>query len=222
MLKIGTTLYLEQMTEGKLEKYKTKIASIGERELTIELPIHVESKQFGYFDLGTLFQAHFIMEEKVYHFETELRQRFYERNIPLLVVSFPGNEHLRTIQNRKHLRVQAALDAAISPLHNEFRRFTTVTIDISGGGVSVHLPKGYSFTTNQEVGLWIVLPLSGNQYVYVKVKGLFVRQYEVGHYSRAIFKFYNIKDGDRQHIVRFTLQRDLYLRKLLKKEGITQ
>ena len=140
LLKLGTPLYLELTVGGKNEKYKTNIAEIKENELFIELPINEKTNKYSFFYLNTVFQAYYFDSGKVYHFNAELLRRIKD-NIPLLVLSFPGEENLSIIQRRQHVRVETALDVAIHPLHNEFPAFTTMSVDISGGGIAVHLPK---------------------------------------------------------------------------------
>ena len=215
LLKLGTPLYLELTVGGKNEKYKTNIAEIKENELFIELPINEKTNKYSFFYLNTVFQAYYFDSGKVYHFNAELLRRIKD-NIPLLVLSFPGEENLSIIQRRQHVRVETALDVAIHPLHNEFPAFTTMSVDISGGGIAVHLPKNYGFHPGQEVEMWIVLPMVSRRYVYSKIRCEVVRQYYSGNNLRASFKFSHLSNHDHQQIIRYTLDKDLYYQRKIK------
>ncbi|GGH79060.1 c-di-GMP-binding flagellar brake protein YcgR [Pullulanibacillus pueri] len=216
MLKKGINLYLELVNEGKKEKYKTKIAEMTDDEIFVELPIHDKTKKFAFFILNTSFKAVYYDSGKVFQFTTVLLRRIKE-NVPLLVLSFPGEENIKTIQRRQYVRVETSLDVAIHPVvPHQFSPFTTVTLDVSGGGLSVHLPKDYGWQPDQEVDLWLVLPMVTGEYNYCKIRGLFIRQFISGKFLRASFEFKNISKQEHQKLIRYTLEKDLYSKRLAK------
>ncbi|MGV3487656.1 MAG: flagellar brake protein, partial [Tuberibacillus sp.] len=170
MLGPGDDIFLEWINEkGETEKYKTVIASHDDH-LYVEIPINEKTKKYGYFLIGTVFYCTFYHDNKVFQFETELLGRVRE-NVPLLILSYPGDEHLNVIQRRQHFRVEASLDVAVHSVNQGFNPFTTITNDISGGGCSAYLPKNASDSLKEgmDVLLWIVLPMQSGRYQYVTI-----------------------------------------------------
>jgi c-di-GMP-binding flagellar brake protein YcgR len=217
MLGSGDQLYLEWVNEeGEIEKYKTIIAS-RDKNLYIEIPINEQTKKYGYFLIGTIFQATFYQDGKVYHFETELLGRLRE-NVPLLIMSYPGEEQLSVIQRRQHVRVDTSLDVAVHSVNQGFNPFTTITYDLSGGGCSVVLPQNDVIKEGIDVDLWIVLPMQSGRYQYAKIPSRVIRILEKDGRPIASFEFKDINSADRMHIIRYCFQRDLYLKKLMKKK----
>lgn len=217
MLKSGEQLYLEWVNEeGEVEKYKTVVAS-KDQNLFVEVPINEKTRKFGYFLLGTIFQATFYLEGKVYHFETELLGRIRE-NIPLLILSYPGDDQLTVIQRRQHVRVDTSLDVAIHSTNKGFNPFTTITNDLSGGGCSAILPSTATLKEGSDVYLWMVLPMQSGRYQYAKITSRVIRIIEKDGRPLASFQFKDISSGDRMHIIRYCFQRDLYLKKIVKEK----
>ena len=222
MLTPGDRLELEWVNEeGQRERYQTVVASQYNRHLYVEIPLNVKTKKYGYFLLGTVFHATFYKKEKAYRFETELLGRVRE-NIPLLLLSYPGDDQLQVIQRRDYFRVEAALDVAVHPVNRSFKPFTTLTYDISGGGLSAYLPKEVSekLQPDMEVVLWLVLPMSSGRLYYLKNKSRLIRVYSDKGRSLASFQFIHLKNSERMHVMRYCFERDLYLKKELESKGV--
>jgi c-di-GMP-binding flagellar brake protein YcgR len=213
MLKVGESLYLERRENTEeIERYKTVIVGMNEKEILVEIPINEKTKKFGYFKSGTIFEAIFYAAGKVYLFQTYLVDRMQDK-VPLLILAFPGKNNMQVIQRRQHVRVEANLDSALHPLENEFPSFNSITLDISGGGCAVHFPSTHQLKEGQEVQLWIVLPLEDRKLHYVNVKASLIRLFEVKGQTRASFRFLTLSNSDRMQIIRFCFQREVSLKK---------
>lgn len=215
MLSFGDALYLEWVNEkGEIERYKTVVSSKDER-IYVEIPINVKTNKYGFFIQGTLFQASYYDAGKVFHFETEILGRMRE-NVPLLILSYPGDEQLTIIQRRKHVRVETNLSVAIHSPNQKFNPFTTTLNDLSGGGCSVHLPDGHHPQEGSDVYLWIVLLMQSGRYHYFKILSRFIRTIKSESSTIGSFEFKNIESATQMHIIRYCFQRDLYLKKMVK------
>jgi len=213
MLKVGESLYLEcSENREEIERYKTVIVGMNEKEILVEIPINEKTKKFGYFNSGATFEAIFYAAGKVYLFQTRLIDRMQDK-VPLLILDFPGSNNMQVIQRRQHVRVEANLDIALHPLEREFDSFSTVTLDISGGGCAVHIPATHRLIEGQDSQLWIVLPLEDRKLHYINVKANLIRLFEVKGQTRASFRFLTLSNSDRMQIIRFCFQRELLLKK---------
>jgi c-di-GMP-binding flagellar brake protein YcgR len=215
LLRAGDKLYLTFKNEnGEEEIYKTVIAQKKDH-LYVETPINEKTKKFGHFPTGARFFATFVNNKKVYGFETELLGRRTE-NVPLLILSYPGDAALKNIQRREHVRVPAMLDVAVHPCGTPFKPFTTTTMDISGGGCSLNLPEENALKEGMDVYLWLALPMKSGRYHYFKIKSRLVRLVSDGTRIRASFEFTDLNEFKRMQIIRYCFQRDLYLKRMVK------
>jgi c-di-GMP-binding flagellar brake protein YcgR len=213
MLKVGESLYLERRGNiEEIERYKTVIVGMNEKEILVEIPINEKTKKFGYFNSGTTFEAIYYAAGKVYLFQTNLVDRMQDK-VPLLILAFPGKNNMQVIQRRQHVRVEANLDIALHPLEREFSSFSSITLDISGGGCAVHIPSTNQLKEGQDVQLWIVVPLEDRKLHYVNVKATLIRLFEVKGQTRASFRFLTLSNSDRMQIIRFCFQREVSLKK---------
>jgi c-di-GMP-binding flagellar brake protein YcgR len=213
MLKVGESLYLERRGNiEEIERYKTVIVGMNEKEILVEIPINEKTKKFGYFNSGTTFEAIYYAAGKVYLFQTNLVDRMQDK-VPLLILAFPGKNNMQVIQRRQHVRVEANLDIALHPLEREFSAFSSITLDISGGGCAVHIPSTNQLKEGQDVQLWIVVPLEDRKLHYVNVKATLIRLFEVKGQTRASFRFLTLSNSDRMQIIRFCFQREVSLKK---------
>ncbi|HET6871438.1 MAG TPA: flagellar brake domain-containing protein [Sporolactobacillaceae bacterium] len=213
MLKVGESLYLERReTKDEIERYKTVIVGVNDREILVEIPINEKTKKFGYFSSGTTFEAIFYAAGKVYLFKTILIDRMQDK-VPLLILDFPGMANMEVIQRRQHVRVEANLDIALHPLEREFEAFSSVTLDISGGGCAVHIPSSNKLKEGQDIQLWIVIPLEDRKLHYISVKASLIRLFQVKGQTRASFRFLTLSNSDRMQIIRFCFQREVALKK---------
>ncbi len=221
MLNIGDTLYLD-IEDEKEEKqsFKCRLVDKVQEYFFIDFPINIQTKKVGFFHDGTQFAASFIgKDQAVYSFQTQLVGRKKGR-IPMLIIRDPGRDKYIRIQRRQHVRVDASVDVAVHPTDTEFTPFVSVTADISGGGLALVLPRNHSIPVGRDILCWLSLPLQTGEIKYVQALCHVIRIIPTKDSPRekASIQFTKINENDRQTIIRFVFERQLYLRK----KGITE
>lgn len=222
LLNIGDTIYLElddEKDEVK-QRFKCRLVDRVKEFLFIDYPINEITKRAGFFHDGTQFRASFIgQDQAVYLFETQLRGR-KKGNIPMLVLVDPGKEKYIRIQRRQYVRVDTSVDVAVHPMNDEFSPFVTVTADISGGGIALLLPNKHKLPEGKEIYCYICLHMQSGEIKYIRATCHVIRivQPKDSPRAKASIQFMEINEHDRQTIIRYCFERQLYLRK----KGITE
>ncbi|TWI58835.1 flagellar brake protein [Halalkalibacter nanhaiisediminis] len=219
MIEIGSTIFLE-INDTKEEKekilhFRCRLVDRDKDIFLIDYPINQETDKPSFFFDGTEFRAWFMgKDEAVYAFDTEIVGR-RKSNIPMLMLKDPGKERYMRIQRRDYVRVEATVDAALHPLNQEFSPFTSVSIDLSGGGCAVVIPHGKSLPKQGKLMIWLVLPMQTGDLSYVKAACKIIRVFKnrPGARERVSLQFLNIEEHERQKIIRYCFERQLILRR---------
>ncbi len=155
-----------------------------------------------------------LMIPGMFAFDTEIVGGM-KGNIPVLSIKDLGNEKYMRIQRRNYVRVETSVDTAVHPVKSEFHPFTTVTLDLSGGGCAMIIPEGQTFPEKGEVNLYLILHMQSGDSVYVKVLCKIVRVHrpKAEAKRRASLQFLNIDERDQQKVVRYCFERQLTLRR---------
>lgn len=212
MITIGMSLVLEMVEQEKVEKYRCKLIEQSGSYLFVDYPINEISGKTGFFMTGTEFIASFAgLDGSVYQFVTELKNK-EKINIPALVLSYPGEKGLKRIQRRDHVRIDSTNDIAIHASALEFPPFTTVTSDISGGGLTFLLPEHISISPGTKIEAWLVLYLeSSGVYEHLQIDAIVVRttKEKEGRRNMVSVQYEKIDDRARQTIIRYCFERQL-------------
>lgn len=215
MIKIGTSLILEVTEKDITERYKCKVIEQTGSFLFVDYPISEISGRTGFFIEETEFLASFVGEDNsVYQFKTVLDSK-KKLNIPSLILKYPGDKELKRIQRREYVRIETTNDIAIhDPLQN-IMAFTSVTYDLSGGGLTFYLPDQLSIPLDTELEIWLVLVMEAGTYEYVRANAKVIRITE-GKNSRnntISIKYTKIENRARQTIIRYCINRQLITRR---------
>lgn len=203
-MEIGTTLNLviEEPDSNQILKYRSKIIEKNNEYLFIDYPINIATKREEFFPTGTEFTAIWINNhQNLYRFQTTLVKKV-NLMIPALAITLPDLQSIEIIQRRDHLRIKTAVDIAIHCPNGTFSPFTTVTLDISGGGLAFKLPNGVKLKEKQEILVWIALPMS-NENKYMKLKSKVIRFQNTESFQVVSVKFISISDKEEQNIIKF-------------------
>lgn len=214
-LKIGGTLILEyKENSGQIRRYRCRIAEIRENALLIDYPVDEKTGRTPVFINGTPFVANYLVDGRVYRFRTLFLHRVSEK-IPMMFLKFGGKESLKQIQRRNFVRVEANLDIAIHSASGGFRPFVTLTSDIGGGGTLIILPDQAGLNEEDEVEIWVCLPMASGENQYLRLKGKVVRVFtdRLTQGGRASVQFATSGDRALQPIIRFCFERQLESRK---------
>lgn len=214
MLKIGDVLSLELKESDKLEKYRCKLVEKKGQYIYIDYPVNTVTNKTAFFLDGTQIKCSFVDQDgAVYAFDSEILGRFKQK-IPMLILSYPGKEHLIKIQRRQYVRIETSIDIAIHSPHSEFKPIVTVTDDFSAGGASVILPNSVGFRSGMEIDCWIVLPLQNGDYHYFTFPSKIVRIIPLDdNRSKISIQFLAITSQQRQTLLRFCFDRQLLMRR---------
>lgn len=213
MLKIGDVLTLELKYSDKDEKFKCKLVERIGSQIYIDYPINLKTNKTAFFIDGTELKCSFVHEHSVYSFETEVVGRV-KQNIPMIKLSYPGDEQLMKIQRRQYVRVETPIDIAVHPNNFEFNPFVTVTDDISAGGAAIIVSSKQALTPGQLINTWLVLPLQNGESHYLKFQAKVVRIIPLNNErNKASLEFLEVDPHKRQLLLRFCFDRQVVMRK---------
>ncbi|WP_100407189.1 flagellar brake protein [Bacillus solitudinis] len=219
MIDIGSTIFLELQEfkegESKVLNLRCRLVDQTTKSFVIDYPINQVTNKPNFFFDGTQFRAWFIGKDgAMYAFDTEITGR-KKGNIPVLLLKDPGKENYQRIQRRNYVRVETSADVAVHPINNEFAPFTSVTLDLSGGGSAVMIPNNNTLPSRGEVILWVVLHMQTGQIEYVKAKCKIIRVYKSlkSARERVSLQFLEIGERDRQKIIKYCFERQLALKR---------
>ncbi len=213
-LKIGTNLLLEPTFTSKAEKFRCKVVDQDSLAIYIDYPVdHTTNKSIILTD-GTQLKATFVEESKaVYAFPTEVVGRKLGQ-IPMIKLSIPDESDIVKIQRRNYVRIEHPVDIAI---HYQEEKYQFVTDDISAGGVAVIINEEINFKDGDDVSVIIPLSFVNGDMKYIFSEAKVVRIWDKNGITIASLEFVDADDVDKQHIVRFSFERQL----LLRKKGIS-
>ena len=207
-------MLLELTYSEKSEKYKCKLVEREGNNLYIDYPIVQETNKTAFLLDGTQLKATFLAEDgTVYLFESEVMGRV-KLKIPMIVLSYPGDEHLVKIQRRQFVRVETPVDVAIHPESNEFSPFVSVTDDISAGGAAIIAQTSSSLIANMQILTYFVLAMQNGDNYYLQLKSKVIRVSEPQNGKSLIsVQFLEVSPQDRQLLLRFCFDRQLAMKK---------
>lgn len=214
MIKIGTKLGLTFKEPGlQADEYYCKVVDINDNYLLIDYPVHKQTGKTKFFQIGASFKVDFVGDdEAVYQFQTTLADRV-KMNVPALALCKPELEDIERIQRRQFVRVDATIDAAIHRQNEDKEAFTTVTSDISGGGLSLIVPREDLLDIHEVINVWLVLSFSSGKYHYIQTAGQVVfLQLRNGIHTASI-KFLGLKPTDQQLVISYCFEKQREMRK---------
>lgn len=213
-MKIGRLLTLEYKKSGQdLEEYHCKIIDKNEQYLIIDYPIHKKTKKTAFFPVGTFFSASYLGDDKaVYQFRTNIVKRV-KLNVPAIAITLPKKEEISRIQRREFVRINATVDIAVHSPDQSFKPFTTVTLDISGGGLSVVMPNRIDLEMGEILDIWLALGFKTGEYDYPKMRAQVVFTNNRNNVNTSSIQFLSINQKDQQMIVRYSFEKQREARK---------
>lgn len=227
MIKIGTVLHLEVFSENsknngkqKVLKYKCRLVDQQKNILIVDQPIDEETGKNGHFYDGTEFNLWFVgTDGAIYSFKTQLLGRKRD-NIPMFMLEDPGKESYMRTQRRNFVRVESSVDVAIHPQDPDYPPFRTFTIDISGGGLAISIPKTAEIPENGDAFCYLALPMLSGEIHYIKAFCKIIRVFkkESSSMLQASLQFKEITEKDRQKIINYCFECQLITKN--KKENL--
>lgn len=200
-------LLIQDTENNQMMEYRSTIIGINQKYLFIDYPINKDTQRTSFFPNGTILLATYVDKDKnLYQFHTKVRKRT-TLTIPGLAIDIPEKAKLKQIQRREYVRIMTSIDIAIHPTDQSFSPFTTVTNDISGGGISVVIPPKKQLKIGQEIFLWMVLHMK-SEIRYIHLKGEIMHVYHLKNdFQTVSVKFISITDQTRQNIIQFGFEK---------------
>lgn len=215
MMKIGTILTLETTDDSEdIQRFRCRVVEQKGSTIYIDYPINTQTGRTDFFSKGTFLFAYFVgNDQSIYQFYTEIIDRKREK-VPMLLLRFDQNK-LKKIQRREYVRVDATLDVSITDPNEEIETFTTVTKDISGGGLAIVLPANIEINPGMPVDLIIVLRTKESKIDYIFTRAETIRTFELAKEAKQLLslKFVDIYEQDRQQSIQFCFETQLKARR---------
>ncbi|MFP7253157.1 PilZ domain-containing protein [Terribacillus goriensis] len=218
MLKIGSTLVLEKtdtFNRDEWLRYRAKVIDLAEDAIYIDYPVNEQTKRTDIFPVGTAFKALYVTEdENAFTFGTSIMGREMLK-VPALKLSMPKEDAIRKIQRRQYVRIMTSTDVALHSNEAGVPPISSITLDISGGGLSLLLPEKHGFKEGMNVTLYIAYSLQKEGPAFLTASGNIIRivRNEKSGKIIASIQFDEIKERDRQAIIRFCFERQREQRK---------
>lgn len=214
MFNIGQEVIIEVFKEHIWQKYKSKIMDVSQEILFIAYPVHMETNKILYLSNGKQVKVSFVDEdEQAYEFISLITGKKKD-TIPLLKIIKPRESDIVNIQRRQFLRINWAIDIAVHAINSEFPPFTTVTSNISAGGMSIIVNKQIHLKLGQEILCWLVLPRTNGTYHYLKIKCKVIRIQELNQAKHLVsLEFVNKTEQEEQMIIRFCYEAQVMMKK---------
>lgn len=211
MLNVGDVLILEDVDAKEVKRYKSKIVEIRSEELYIDYPFDEATGKASFLLNNQKLKAYIVTKDQnVFTFYTSIIGR-KKIEIPVIIMSFPGNEYLEKAQRRRYVRVPSVVDVAVHPLFDDFKPFTTTSLDISAGGIAILAPEENEFIIGKTIVLWLVLPFEGESHRYIKTRAHIIRvnSQVVDEKQRVSLEFDGLTPTQRQDLIQFSFDQQL-------------
>ncbi|TQR08012.1 flagellar brake protein [Psychrobacillus soli] len=212
-IKLGTVLTLEPTVSENAEKYRCKIVDSYDHAIYVDYPVDTITGRTVFLMDGTQLRVSYTEESKAaFAFQTEVLGK-RKGQIPMIKLSYPGDSEIIKIQRRDFVRVVATLDISVQ---FEGEKYPFVTDDISAGGTAVVLNRAVKFKADDEVSLLIPLPFNNGDIKYVSTTAQVIRIWQRDAITLASLQFSDTDEVDKQLIVRYCFERQVWLRKKSK------
>ncbi|MFC0188519.1 flagellar brake protein [Fictibacillus aquaticus] len=215
MIAVGNTLYLEPAGTDKQEKYRCKVMDILDEAIAVDYPINETTNLPEFFIDGAEFDASFVGDDKnAYQFRSALTGRKME-NVPLMLMSWPGESAVVKIQRREYVRVEVLLNVDIMHNEEEAEHFSSLALDISAGGMLLSLPEKHSLQKEMSITCRLNLQMQSGEGKHVELpcKVIRVMPGTQPGTERASVMYTGISDTDQSLIMKYCFEQQLLARR---------
>jgi c-di-GMP-binding flagellar brake protein YcgR len=209
-LEIGQAITLSHDVKERQE-FTCKVVGIGEKSFFIDYPVNKITGKTSMFLENTYFTVTYQKENNVIlSFPSKVIARKKIANLPVLELKLPKKELIKKIQRRNYLRIDATLDVSVTFSYRNREPFTTTSVDISGGGVAIVIPRNITLLDEDILNVWIVLPFKNKPFQYINATAKIARIIEKDKGPIiASLEFIDIKSQSRDKIIQFCLQKQI-------------
>lgn len=209
VLNVGDTIHLHFFDQNEIHKYRAKVIDITPDAYFIGLPVNEETNRTDIFLTGESCEAQFVTKEQsMYAFQTKIIGR-KKSNIPMIMLKRPGKNNYSRIQRRAYVRVNYQTEIVIQSCENDSPPYTTVTLDISGGGIGILYKDHHKLKEHETVQCWLSLPMQSGKNIPIQELCKVARIQNEDTACKVSLEFVEINDANRENIVRFCFERQL-------------
>lgn len=211
-MEVGTSLTItlhKGNAQDKPVTYRSKVIDRTEEYLYIDYPVNPRDYVQLPIRPKDRLTIEYVSKGSVNSFTTTVKQ-IIESSLIAFVIPVPKEEEIKRIQRREYVRVLVDLDTAIHSLDGSFEPFTTITRDISGGGMLIITPKHVELAEGTMVEVYLVLKSKTTDYKYIKTKAEVIRTTLENDITFTSFKYHFADERERQQVIEFcfTVQRE--------------
>ncbi|GAB2692557.1 flagellar brake protein [Paenibacillus thermoaerophilus] len=213
--RINQMLYMTVQTidpEMEAEEFKARICDVRDNNIYIEVPISTRTGQVRRLYAGDVVSVYYLEEGGVKHyFQTSVIGHHHDV-LRQVILRAPEPSAVTRVQRRSFLRVPAMTDVAIK-LNNQFK-FVALTEDVGGGGISFRCEQRVPIAVNHEVEGCLLVPYRNGTLEHAFFKAVVVRIKPLENERQLVMlHFSDIRDAERQKVIRFCFERQLENRK---------
>jgi c-di-GMP-binding flagellar brake protein YcgR len=215
LMKINQTLYLQVASldeTNAMSEYKARIADISTDEVKFEIPIDVKTGKLKRLRLNEQISGYYLTDNGVKNVFTSEVIGFDSDIVNLVIIRRPPEDNIQREQRRSFLRVPASLEIALKKQDDS--RFTALTLDISGGGVSLSCSHNDKIVISEQFSCWLLIKYKNGWIEHVPFKSEVVRviSNEKGK-QIVMMRFIEIMGFEQQKIMKYCFERQFDMRK---------
>jgi c-di-GMP-binding flagellar brake protein YcgR len=187
---------------------RSRVADLDSKSIWLEIPLDEKSRRYHRPQIGEQFRMFYFTPDGVKHIFTTSVQGVKKDTVTLFSVRKPQPEEIEREQRRSFLRVDAQLELAIRI--GEKIRFTAITDDVGGGGISFRTDRKWPLVSGGAVACWLLLNYRNGNVGHAKFEGQVVRVVPVEPDKHLVMlRFQDIPDPEQQKIIRYCFERQL-------------
>ncbi|MDG0789693.1 PilZ domain-containing protein [Cohnella ginsengisoli] len=214
--KIGQMLYIQPHAatndDGPPGMLRSRVTDADDRFLYVDIPIDEQTRRLHRTQPGDELKLTYFTSEGVKHQFGAHVHSIRREGISQLVIPKPDPDQITREQRRSFLRVEAQLEIAVRL--GEKLRFTALTDDVGGGGVSFRCDRKWPITPNMKASCWLLLSYKSGAVSHAQFEAEIVRIVPVEpHHHLVMMRFQDIQDTDQQKIIRYCFEKQLERRK---------
>lgn len=205
------TLSVYDKKTGGRQSYNLKVVEQQDQYMVIQSPIQLLPDGVP-LRKGTSVEIAYVYAGTMYVVETEVIKEIVDRE-PLLILRKPAPEAIQKIQRRQYLRVPTNINAKFF-LNDRTKTYEVPLVDLSGGGFLAAVPQEVREQLSETVEGMLPVVVRNQQHI-IPFKARVVKvayNHDKKRYDVA-FQFTEIKESDREVIIRYCFSRQLELHK---------
>ncbi|CAI6057892.1 flagellar brake protein [Cohnella sp. JJ-181] len=214
--KIGQMLYIQPHADAsdgaQTGMLRSRVTDADDRYLYVDIPMDEQTRKLHRTQPGDELKLTYFTAEGVKHQFSAHVHSIRRDSSSQLVIPKPEPDDITREQRRSFLRVEAQLEIAIRL--GEKLRFTALTDDVGGGGVSFRCDRKWPITPNMKANCWLLLTYKSGAVSHAQFEAEIVRIVPVEpHHHLIMMRFKDIQDTDQQKIIRYCFEKQLERRK---------